>query len=80
MSELVQMTIFADDPGEERSGDYEWVAAWLDRRKPVLRVADYSTGGWEHVWNIEGPEEAIADVPDHLLCVSEWSEWPVPRK
>jgi len=80
MSELKRITIFANDPEDKHSVDYQWVIEWLERWKAVLRVANYATGGWEHIWDIEGSEAAIAEVPDHLLCASEWSEWAVPRK
>ena len=70
----------ASDFEDEPSGDYKWVIAWLERWKTVLRVANYSTGGWEHIWDIEAPEDAIAEVPNNLLCASEWSGWTVPRK
>jgi hypothetical protein len=38
-----------------------------------VRVVNYSSGGWEHLWNVEAPSEAVAEVPEHLLCESEWS-------
>jgi hypothetical protein len=79
MSQLARITIFAGDFEDEPSADYKWVVAWLERWKTVLRVANYSTGGWEHIWDIEAPEDAIAEVPDNLLCASEWSGWNVPR-
>ena len=80
VSQLTRITIFAGDFEDTPSADYRWVSAWLARWKAALRVADYSTGGSEHIWNIEAPEEAIAEVPDHLFCASEWSGWTVPRK
>jgi hypothetical protein len=73
MTRLVRSTIYADDVGNEPSADYRWVAAWLERWRDVVRVADYSSGGWEHLWDVEGPPEAISEVPDHLLCGSAWS-------
>ena len=76
MFDLKRITIFAGDFGDQPSEDYKWVIAWLERWKPAVRVANYSTGGWEHIWNIEDPEAAIAEVPKHLLC---WSEWSTPK-
>ena len=67
---------FEDEPSE----DYKWVIAWLERWKTALRVENYSTRGWEHTWDIEAPEDAIAEVPNNFLCASEWSGWTVPRK
>lgn len=80
MAQLARITIFAGDFENETSADYKWVVAWLERWKAELRIANYSTGGWEHTWDIEAPEAAIAEVPDDLLCASEWSGWNVPRR
>jgi hypothetical protein len=55
------------------SGASRRVTAWLERWKPAVRVAGYSTGGWEHHWDVEGPEAAIAEVPARLLCASAWT-------
>jgi len=49
------------------------VHAWLAKWAGKVRVADYSTGGFEHVWDVEGPEEAIAELPSGWLCDSKWS-------
>ncbi len=73
MSQMRRITIFADDAGDEPSADVQWVRAWLERWQPRVRIADYSCGGWEHLWDVEGPPEAIAEVPTHLLCDSAWS-------
>ena len=60
---------------DEDSTDYDWVAAWIIkwRTEFQLRIVDYSTGGWEHLWNIEASEEAINEVPESYLCDSKWS-------
>jgi hypothetical protein len=71
--DLKRITLFADDPGDQPSNDYAWVDAWLQRWKGRVRVVNYSSGGWEHLWNVEAPSEAVAEVPEHLLCESEWS-------
>ena len=69
----VRITIFADDAGDQTSSDALWVRAWLDRWRDDVRVAAYSSGGWEHIWDVEGPEAAVTEVPAHLLCSSEWA-------
>lgn len=73
MSQMQRITILADDAGGGPSADVQWVRAWLVRWQSRVRVANYSSGGWEHLWNVEGPPQAIAEVPTHLLCDSEWS-------
>ena len=80
MTQLKRITIFANDPDDKHSADYQLVIEWLERWKAMLRIANYSTGGWEHIWDVEAPEAVIAEVPDHLLCASKWSGWTVPRE
>src|SRR5688572_14327535 len=81
--DLKRITLFADDPGDHPSADYAWVDSWLRRWKGQVRIVNYSSGGWEHLWDIEAPSEAVAEVPAHLLCASDWSNpeftWS-PRK
>ena len=73
MSQLKRITIFVLH--NEDASDYEWVAAWIIKwkREFKLTVAAYSTGGWEHLWDIETCAEAVAEVPADYLCDSEWS-------
>lgn len=71
MSELKRITIFVlhhDD-----SADFDWVSAWLERWKGQVTIADYSSGGWEHLWDIEAPQAAVSEVPEDFLCSSAWS-------
>lgn len=53
--------------------DYVWVLDWLERWGELVTVADYSTGGWEHLWDVEAPATAVAEVPADWLCSSEWA-------
>lgn len=73
MSKLQRISIFVLH--DEDSTDYDWVKAWIKRWKLTdkLRVQDYSSGGWEHYWDIEASKEAVAEVPVDYLCDSEWS-------
>ena len=70
-------TIFVDNV-DHPSPDYRWAQEWLTRWSGQVRVVDYATGGWEHMWDVEGPEEAIAEIPDRLSAVSAWSQQPYP--
>src|SRR4051812_30397583 len=74
MTEISRLTIYADDIGDRPSADVVWVRAWLQRWQSQVRVIDYSAGGWEHLWFVEGPPKAISEVPLHLHCCSEWSD------
>ncbi|MGI1679451.1 MAG: hypothetical protein K6L75_12000 [Cellvibrionaceae bacterium] len=46
---------------------------WLEKWKDNVRIADYSTGGWEHIWDLEASEQAISEIPHNWLCSSEWT-------
>ncbi|HEY4309455.1 MAG TPA: hypothetical protein VGN12_08390 [Pirellulales bacterium] len=74
---LKRATIFVDHAGDAMPVEFDWVQKWLARWEGKLRVAKYETGGWEHLWNVEGPEEAIKEIPPDLLCHSDWAD-PAP--
>ena len=67
---------------DQDATDYEWVKSWIKRWKLVdkLRIADYSSGGWEHYWDIEASVDAIAEVPANYLCDCEWSMPEILKK
>lgn len=74
MTELQRITIFVLDREESGpSKDFLWVEDWLARWQGKVHIADYSSGGWEHMWDVEGPHEAICEVPKDYLCQSEWT-------
>jgi hypothetical protein len=49
------------------------VEKWLNKWRESIVVAEYTSGGWEHIWNVSGPKEAIKEIPEDLLCASEWA-------
>ena len=67
MSELKRITIYADDSGSEPSEDFRWVDAWLTRWGSAVRIANYSSGGWEHIWDVEGPPAVDGQVSQERL-------------
>lgn len=73
MANLKRLSIFVLH--DDDSSDFDWVEAWIIKWKSEFQlvVADYSSGGWEHYWNIEASAEAIAEVPESYLCASEWA-------
>lgn len=73
MSKVYKATIFAGDFGEHPSEEYSLVERWLEKWSEVIEVAEYSTGGWEHIWDVSGPKQAIDDIPDEFLCGSDWA-------
>lgn len=60
---------------DDDASDCDWVSAWIIKWKSEfkLTVHDYSTGGWEHLWDIEASQEAINEVRKNYLCDSKWS-------
>lgn len=72
-SPLKRITIFVLDRDDKDSEEYLWVEKWLAKWGTTIHVAGYSTGGYEHIWDIEGPEDAISEVPNEFLCDSAWS-------
>lgn len=68
---IMKITIYVDD--DDDPSHYEWVVNWIEKWKNLVIVADYSTGGWEHCWDLEAPVEAIKEVPEEYLCESRWT-------
>ena len=66
-------TIFVNHPGDGPPPELLLVLEWFKRWEGKVRVADYSSGGWEHLWDVEGPTEAIDELPVELLCGSKWA-------
>ncbi|QER39916.1 hypothetical protein F2A31_09385 [Acinetobacter suaedae] len=71
MDNMKRITIFVMDA--DSSDDVDQVGAWLEKWKDSVNVVDYSTGGWEHCWDIEATLDAVAEVPEQWLCCSEWA-------
>ena len=73
MAKLKRISIFVLH--DDDATDFEWVQAWIIKWKSKfeLTVVHYSSGGWEHYWDIEASAEAIAEVPENYLCASEWA-------
>ncbi|WP_161958044.1 hypothetical protein [Azospirillum palustre] len=72
--EIINATIFTMDSYDVPSFDYAWVERWLKRWNGQVVVVDYSSGGWEHIWDVSGPREAIAEIPERFLCASKWAD------
>ena len=39
--------------------DYLFMESWFKKWGDAIHVEDHSTGGYEHIWDIEAPLEAI---------------------
>ncbi|WP_417268677.1 hypothetical protein [Celeribacter baekdonensis] len=73
MPEFCKATIFVEDFDEVFAHDFLWVKMWLEKWKENIAVSKYSTGGWEHIWDVFGPKGAIEEIPENLLCGSDWA-------
>jgi hypothetical protein len=70
-NEMKRITIFVMHGDDET--DYKAAEAWFERWQNQVNVVDYSSGGWEHLWDVEASAEAVADLPKDFLCDSQWS-------
>lgn len=68
---MIKATIYVDHV--DNSEDFDFVEVWLKKWEGRVRVTNYSTGGWEHIWDVEGSEEAISEIPPEWICESKWS-------
>ncbi len=71
ISEMKRITIFVMHGDDDT--DYKAAEAWFERWQDQVNVVEYSSGGWEHMWDVEASDEAIADLPKNFLCDSQWS-------
>ena len=72
MPSMKKATIYVDHVDSPK--DFDFVQAWLKKWEGEVHVVDYSTGGWEHIWDIEVSNEALSEIPADWLCSSKWSD------
>ena len=60
-----------DDFRDDKNMD--WFESWLDRWGDQLQVAEYDTGGWEHMFEVEGSKDAIQSIPKQYISGSDWA-------
>ncbi|MFM9836436.1 MAG: hypothetical protein ACKVOA_10085 [Methylophilaceae bacterium] len=68
----IRLTLFVMHGDDDK--DYKAAIAWLEKWADKVKIVDYSTGGWEHLWDIETTHDAATSLPEEWLCSSEWSE------
>lgn len=71
MANFKRITIYVDHV--DSSDDYDLMQGWLLRWQNIAKIENYSTGGWEHIWDIEAPIEAIEEIPKEWFCASDWT-------
>ena len=60
------------DSIEEKVEFTAWLTAW--KKKMAFVSHDYGCGCCIHLFDLEGPREAIDALPKELLAVSQWTE------
>lgn len=63
---MKKVTIYIDHVDDDK--DFIFMHKWFEKWKDSVRIENYSSGGWEHIWDIEGSEEAIAEIPKEWIC------------
>jgi hypothetical protein len=58
--------------GEHASNEAQTVRSWLQRWRGEVTLAGYSTGGWDQFLDVEGPQEALDELPTRLFTSSQW--------
>jgi hypothetical protein len=67
----MRITVFIEHDDSDK--DYLFMKSWLDKWANSIKVQKYSTGGWEHIWDIDAPETAVNEIPKGWLCSSDWA-------
>jgi hypothetical protein len=65
--------VSTDQPSEADAVD-AWLAVWGARL--AHRSEDLGCGCCVHIWNVEGPAEAIAALPESVRGESDWTNAP----
>ena len=77
-AKLVRASIFVAVIPPHGEAHYRWVQEWLARWGDRVRIAGES-GSWpDWIWDVEGPAEAIAEIPEVLSLITDWSKKPYP--
>ena len=68
----MRATIIADASAPEQVAAAE---AWLARWREALASCseDLGCGCCVHIWDVDAPEAAVAEIPAELRAESEWS-------
>jgi hypothetical protein len=63
-------------------GEAETAEAWFEKWRPQLTHCseNYGCGCCVDIWDVDGPEEAIKELPVELRSRSEWSHPSQSRK
>ena len=68
----MRITIVA---GTDQPGEVAAVEAWFARWREHLSVQseDQGCGCCVHIWDVDAPADAVADLPDAVQAESDWT-------
>jgi hypothetical protein len=72
----VRATIFVAIIGPDGDEDYRSVQLWFARWGDRVRIEKDCSSDPDFLCDVEGPPEAIAEIPERMLCSSRWSNEP----
>jgi hypothetical protein len=67
------IVVCVDEPGESAAVD-AWFARWGDRLEH--RSEDRGCGCCVHMWDVDAPAEAVAELPAQVRGESDWANAP----
>jgi len=65
--------VCTDEPNEVALVE-AWFARWGDRL--VYKSADTGCGCCVHIWDVDAPAEAVAELPPEVQGSSDWADAP----
>ena len=64
----------------DNNADFIFMKAWFKKWESKIHIENYVSGGFEHCWDVEAPENAIDEIPEDWLCMSKWANPDVFNK
>ena len=71
MNQRASVCIASDSSEEEVAFD-AWLAVWKEKMSFISE--DYGCGCCVHLFDLEGPSEAISALPEKIRATTNWSE------
>jgi hypothetical protein len=68
--------IVAADAPDEREAAEAWFAKWSSQLQ--YRSENTGCGCCVDIWDVEGPDEVIAEIPVEISAMSDWTHPDIP--